>query len=220
MNFKDKRDISHEADVPMEDAVEDEYYDEDNPRRTGLGAVWRVIKTVVTVLVFAVSIMFIARSCSYRNTSTLDSIVPNEALVQSGGAEAEYLTHKLIDNLAPQGYFYAYSMVYAPEAHQLQITVRYNISVYDYTLVEDGHEYAYALKYGDTEIDGVAAESYESGRYVYRRLVFDGVDITDETSLVMKNGDTGEEYADITIHYAEQEFTEYKLSAKEKGLFE
>ena len=213
-------DKSPEDDILADGETAEEYYDEDRPPRTGLGIAWRVIKIIVTVLVFAVSIMFIVRSCSYKSTSTLDDIVANEALIQCGGADAEYFTHKLIEGLAPQGYFYAYAMVYVPDAHQLQITVRYNVSVYDYTMVDEGHEYAYSLKYGDEKIDGEIASSYESGRYVYKRLVFNGVDITGETSLLMKNGVTGEEYADITVHYAEQKFIAYKLSGKEKDLFE
>lgn len=215
MKLKDNKD-----NFPDKDVLAEKYYDEDHPPRTALGTVWHVIKIIATVFVFAVCILFIARSCSYKNTSVLDDIVSNDALVQCGGADAEYLTHKPSESLAPQGYFFAYAMVYVPDAHQLQITVRYNVSAYDYTLVEKGHEYAFALKCGDGEIAGEAAASYESGRYVYRRLVFNGVDITGETSLLMKNGVTGEEYADVTVHYAGQEFAPYKLSGKEKDLFE
>lgn len=222
MKLKDNKDRSSDEDVRPQDEVAEEDYDYEGgyPYRDKFSVVWRIIKRIAAVLVFAIGILFIARCCSFNNTSTLNKIIPTDSLMECGGPECEYLTHKIVNPLAPQGYFYAYSMVYAPAAHELQITVRYNVSAYDYTEVEDGHEYAFALKCGDSEIAAETLASHESGIYVYRRLAFHGVDINGETTLLMKNGDTGENYADIIVHHAEQEFSTYKLSGKERRSFD
>lgn len=222
MKLKDNKDRLPDEDVrPQDEIVEEDYdYEGGYPHRDKFSVAWRIIKGIISAAVLVLAALFIMRCCSYNNTSVLNEIIPTDVLTECGGTEGEYLTHKLINPLAPQGYFYAYSMMYAPAAHELQITVRYNVSAYDYTEVEDGHEYAFALKCGDNEIAAEVLASHESGIYVYRRLSFHGVDINGEATLLMKNGDTGEKYADIIVHQADQEFSAYKLSGGERRSFD
>lgn len=220
MKLKDNKEILPHEDPRVQDEIIDEDYEGGYPRRDIFSVTWRIIKKIAAVLVIAIGILIVARCCYFNNTSTLDKLIPTDALTECGGPECGYLTHNIVNPLAPQGYFYAYAMVYAPAAHELQITVRYNVSAYDYTEVEDGHEYAFALKCGDDEIAGEVIASHKSGIYVYKRLVFSGVDISGETTLLMKNGMTGEKYADIIVHYEEQELSDYKLSGKERRAFD
>ena len=188
---------------------------------------WKIIKSVVLVLVLAVCALFIWRITLLTNKSTLKDISPDEinraAYVAADGTP-ECFTHEIRDQISKEGLFGAYGLVYIKDAHQVQFTVRYNDSIFKYTDYKDGTEFTYYLYNSETK-EYVAATRFEAGErymYNYRRVVFDGVDLDDTADWVLyisAEGSAEEAFDSLPIHYAKLPIKEYKLTKADKKAF-
>ena len=79
---------------------------------------------------------------------SLTEIVPTEAAKEAYAAQGKdaFVTHKLLKSLSADGYFSMHSLIYNENGRELQITGRYNESVYKYWGVENGDEFYWELR--------------------------------------------------------------------------
>ncbi len=181
----------------------------------------RIAKWTVTAFIAIFNIMFILRCCVAGDRSVLSDLTPTDALRAAySDGEVDLITHEVVREISENGYMSAYAYVYSPEAEEVQITVRYNDSVYEYNALPKDAEFSYTLT------DSVSGTVYEPTviqedsfwMYNHRRLVFSGVKMSEESNLVVKMLYNGAEISFETIHYADQNVVNepYKLSRSEK----
>ncbi len=162
-------------------------------------------------IMFTVCGLFILRCCMVSDKSVFDEIYVTDSLraAYSDGESLMY-TVDMQAELADDGYFAAYAFCYNPESGEAQLAVRWNDSVYDYTDMEVGHEYAFHLL-NETTGEIYPAEAIDSEKrmmYSYRKLVIPGVVINDgdQITAVMELRD-GFESTQV-LKYGEQELDE------------
>lgn len=183
----------------------------------------RIAKGLVIFVIFFLNALFILRCCFAADKHTLSAIVPTDALRAAYAAsdgDVELLTHELVREISENGYMSLYSFVWCPDAREVQITVRYNESVYSYNELSEDAPLRFVLTDSVTGAQYAPAEfgSEEKLMYRYRRLVFSGVDVSEgsDLTLIMLSGDT--EISRDVIHYADQNVVlePYKLSRAER----
>ena len=179
--------------------------------------------TVIFILYFLIAIV-IFRCCIAADRSTLSDVTPTEALRAAYRADSalEMQTHEIVAEIASDGYMACYALVYIPSIHELQISVRYNNSVYTYNDLPAGLEFTYTLtdsESGETRA-ALVVDRAEKLMYNYRRLIFESVTITDTNDLVLTMWAEDEAISTDTVHYADQNIVmePYKLSRAEKKL--
>ena len=161
--------------------------------------------------------MIIWRCCMVSDKSRYSDPAPTDALISAySDGESEIYTVKVAAELADDGYFCAYGFYYNPESGQVQVAVRWNDSVYEYTDMEEGYEYTFYLLNETTEekYPCTATESDKASMYNYRRLTADGVRLeSDEKLTIVMELRDGNESSQV-IKHAEQPFKTYKLPKK------
>jgi len=180
----------------------------------------KFVNTFITAVLLLLCGSIILRCCASADRSTMTDIIPNDVLCQAYAADTLTVltTHDNAAEISADGYFSAYSFVYLPECSQVQFTVRYNESVYEYHNIPVGSEFTYTLgKADDAERvvpTSVTAES--KGIYQYRRLVFDNITVDEDDVLYcyMQISDSYE--SQHPIRYAEQPLVERKFTSAEK----
>ncbi len=183
-----------------------------------------MFKKIVTTFIYAVILILcgiiIFRCCANADRSTLSDLHPTPELTAAmADGEMEVLKlHENASEIAPDGYFNAYAFRWIPEAAQLQVTVRYNVSTYAYlNLPEDSPLSFYLCTNDDVttfrEPDVVIEEA--KSLYRYKKLVWNNVDIGDDNWQIYMDRQDGE-YSVAPIRYVEQEYETYKLSGGEK----
>ncbi len=133
-------------------------------------------------------------------------------------------SHKVAEKLSNDGYYSANGFIYNEEKKELQVTARYNDSLYDYLDTEVGTKFSYTIVdiSDDTVYEGEILEFGEKYIYNYDKLVFENVDITESSELYLflhfedKYPVEGETDG-LILHYAGQELKTYKLSKDEKA---
>lgn len=179
----------------------------------------KIIKQIATAILFIICGMFIFRCCMVADKSVFDELSATPSLVTAyADGELEVKTVKVEKEIADDGYFAAYAFCFIPETGEVQVTVRWNDSVYEYTDMTKGHEYSFHLlneTTGET-FPLTALESKKRAIYNYRKLSADAVNLgeTDTLTVVMELRD-GFESTQV-VRYGEQPFEEYKLSGGEK----
>lgn len=179
----------------------------------------KIILRIGTIIIFILCALLIWRSCMVADKSTFNKPVATEALTAAYlDGDSEMLTVKVSAELADDGYFTAYAFYYNPESGEAQFAVRWNDSVYEYTDMEEGHEYSFYLLNETTgeKYPVTAIESKKNLFYNYRRMVSRGVKVENDEKLVLVMELRDEYTSTIVIKHAEQPFTEYKLPAKLK----
>lgn len=182
-----------------------------------------VAKIVVSAIVFILCGLFILRCCVAADQSVLDSLTVNEALKRAYAADPSLsmITHDTPFEISEDGYMTAYALVIIPDAEQVQITVRYNDSIFSYNSLPEDAPFTYTLTDSESGavIAAVPAEQAEKWMYNYRRLVFDGVPFTDESNLTVAIWCGEEKITEELIHHADQNVVNepYTLSQKEKS---
>ena len=181
----------------------------------------RIAKGIVVAFVAIFNIMFIFRCCVAADQSHLNDLIPTDALRAAyADGDAGIITHDMAAEIAENGYMSCYAFAWSPEAKEVQITVRYNNSVYEYNGLPEGDEFLFTLKESVTETvyTPTRIETDEMWMYNSRRLVFSDVEADEASNLVlfMHHGET--QISSDTIHYADQNVVNepYKLSRKEK----
>ena len=106
----------------------------------------KVIKQIATAILFIICGMFIFRCCMVADKSVFDELFATESLT-AAYADGEFAvqTVKVEKEIADDGYFAAYAFYFVPETGEVQVTVRWNDSVYEYTDMTEGHEYSFHL---------------------------------------------------------------------------
>lgn len=195
----------------------------------------KIIKIILWVAVFAVIGFLLWRIFLINSNHVLGDITPTEnaraAYAELG--ESAFFTNDLPDRISgnsdgADGYFSAYSFVYIPEKKEVQITLRVNDSTSEKLDLGGAMPYFY-LKFNENGEDTgdirecASFEDVHELMYTYRRLVFENVEITDTTNLIVCLSDTGNtavSTSELVIHFQEQTMEQYKLSGKEKKSLE
>lgn len=182
-----------------------------------------IAKIVVSAIVFILCGLFVLRCCVAADESVLDTLTVNEALKTAYAADPSLtmLTHDTPFEISADGYMTAYALVIIPDLAQVQITVRYNDSIFSYNNLPEDAPFTYTLTDSATgeEIAAVPAEQAEKWMYNYRRLVFEGVPFTEESNLTVTIWCGEEKITEELIHHADQNVINepYTVSRKEKA---
>ncbi len=181
-----------------------------------------IAKIVVSAIVFILCGLFILRCCVAADESILNTLTVNDTLKAAYAADPSLsiLTHDTPFEISEDGYMTAYGLVIIPDLSQVQITVRYNDSIFSYNNLPADAPFTYTLTESVTGevIAAVPAEEAEKWMYNYRRLVFEGVPFTEESNLTVAIWYGEEKITEELIHHADQNVVneEYTLSRKEK----
>ena len=175
----------------------------------------KFVKYTATGILFIVCAMFVFRCCMVADKSTFEDLTATGGLSSalSDGEATVYTVARVEREISESGYFCAYGYYWIPEAGEVQCTVRWNDSAYEYTGMAEGTEYAFHLL---NETTGAvypctAIGSEKNGIYNFRKLVAEGASVTDTERLtvVMELRDG---YTDTQIiKFAEQPMKEYKI---------
>lgn len=183
----------------------------------------KIVKKVVAALVYIFCALMIFRCCFAADHSTLSDIYPTDALRTAYAAQGSSLTllsHDVASDISSDGYMTCYGFVYSPDTDEIQITVRYNASVFTYNQLPEDTKLHYTLYDSDTEIehDAVIVEEESRWMYTYQRLSVSGVRVTDTNNLELRMYAGEKQISSDTIHYADQNVVlkTYKLSRSEK----
>ncbi len=95
--------------------------------------------------------------------------------------------HNPADNLSNDGYYSAHGFIYNEAKKELQITARYNDSLYNYLDTEDKTEFTYTVydKATKTEYEAKKLQFGEKYMYNYEKLVIENLEITEKTELYL-----------------------------------
>lgn len=193
-------------------------------KNTGKITPGKIFKKTVAALVYIFCALMVFRCCFAANHSTLSDIYPTDALRAAYAAQGDslsLLSHDVASSISSDGYMTCYAFVYCPDASELQVTVRYNASVFTYNSLPEDTRLRYTLfdSGSGTEYDVVIAEEETHWMYTYQRLVVSGVSLTDENDLDIRMYADDRQISSDTVHYADQNVVlePYKLSRSEKN---
>ncbi|MBR6917820.1 MAG: hypothetical protein IKN38_06510 [Clostridia bacterium] len=172
---------------------------------------------IVLFVLFVAAILW--RVFEMDAKSIFSDITPSEAAKRAYGSGEKILTHDVDQPMSFDGYMQVYSFVYIPEERELQIMVKHNQSVYEKLGASSEAGFAFKLYNTETEeeyTDYTASRDME-GRYRYYRLLFSGVEFSDEADieLVMYPSGNDESHSALKLHKSGEEFYDYKMSKKE-----
>ncbi len=182
----------------------------------------RIAKIVIECILFILCGLFIFRCCMASDQSTLKELTVTEPLKAAYAADPqmEMITHKPPFEISEDGYMTAYALVMIPSIEQTQITVRYNDSIFSYNDLPADAALTFTLTdsvTGET-ISPSVTKSAKKWMYNYRRLVFDGVSLTEKNNLTVTILCGEEKITEMMIHHADQNIVNepYRLSRAEK----
>lgn len=175
----------------------------------------KFVKYTASAILFILCGMFIFRCCMVADKSTFDSLDLTDGLASAlaDGETTVWTVDRVEREISESGYFCAYAFYWIPESSEVQCTVRWNDSAYEYTGMDAGYEYTFHLlneTTGET-FPCTAISSEKNSIYNFRKLVSSGVNLTDTERLtvVMELRDG---YTDTQIiKFAEQPMKEYKV---------
>jgi hypothetical protein len=181
----------------------------------------KIAKIFVVAFVAVFNILFIFRCCVADYTGILSDVVPTEALRAAyADGDAGLITHDVVREISENGYMRAYAYVWSPEAREIQVTVRYNDSVWEYNLLPEDSEFTYTLTDSVTGTTWTPSYTEEESlwMYNYRRLVFSDVEFPENANLTVHMMYGDQEISAETVHYADQNVVNepYALSSQEK----
>ena len=178
----------------------------------------KFVKYTATAILFILCGMFVFRCCLVADKSTFSDLTATDGLTAAlaDGETTVYTVNRVEREISESGYFCAYAFYWIPETGEIQCTVRWNDSAYEYTSMEEGYEYTFHLLNETTgEIyPCTAIGSEKNSIYNFRKLVAEGASVTDTERLtvVMELRDG---YTDTQIlKFAEQPMKEYKIPGK------
>lgn len=185
----------------------------------------RIAKAIVVAFVAIFNGLFILRCCVAADQSHLDTIIPTDALRAAyTDGTVEILTHEVVAEISSDGYMSCYAFTWSPEAREVQITVRYNNSVFEYNNLPTDSVLSFTLIDSATEKEYTPSyiEEDHFWMYNYRRLVFSDIDVSEASDLVVYMLCGEAQISSDTIHYADQNVVNepYKLSRAEKKSLE
>jgi len=175
----------------------------------------KFVKYTATAILFIVCAMFVFRCCMVADKSTFDelAVTPGLTAALADGESDIYSVPRVEREISESGYFCAYAYYWIPEAGEIQCTVRWNDSAYEYTGMTEGTEYVFHLlneTTGET-FPCTVLDSAKKGIYNFRKLAASNASVTDTERLtvVMELRDG---YTDTQIiKFAEQPMSKYKV---------
>ncbi len=177
----------------------------------------KIVKRVLVFIIFAICALLIWRVIVLSDKSKLSTLEITDSISQTiKSGEAKVLTSDIYQELSASGYFCAYGLYYDPVSKELQITVRWNDSIYKKSSsISDGAEFDFFIS---NETSGNKYEVFsilksdKNLMYNYRKLIFTGVEAEDSSqiSLTMKIPGIGEDSQ--TLKYDDQPFSEMMLN--------
>lgn len=182
----------------------------------------RIAKIIVISILYILIGLFIFRCCFASNQSTLNDVLPTDALTAASADEVipEMLTHDIVTEISQDGNIACYAFVYIPEIREIQVTVRYNDSIYEKQSLPADTAFTFTLTDSDTkaEVTGESLASKKIWMYTYHRLVFRDVNISDTNDLLLQMYAEDKAVAVDVIHYKDQNMVlkPYKISGNEK----
>ena len=182
----------------------------------------RIAKIIVITIMYILIGLFIFRCCFASNQSTLSDLLPTAALTAASadGVIPEILTHDIVTEISQDGNIACYAFVYIPEIREIQVTVRYNDSLYSKLSLAADTALTFTLTDSDTksEVTGEILATKKIWMYTYHRLVFRDVSIRDTNDLLLQMYAADKAVAVDVIHYKDQNIVlkPYKLSGSEK----
>lgn len=197
----------------------------------------KIIKYGFIALIVAVNAVILWRMFSSGDPSSMKKLLWNEntaVAYEKSGSALEIIKQKEYKNLTADGKFYFSNMRYIPEAKQMQITVRYNRSTLeklaaDYSLSgipeKDANVFEFTLIDNNGNRYYSSAETYDTKTvYIYRRYIFDGVELDGVESInlnVYYNENIEYDnapYGELLVYHKDIPTERYKLgSADIKG---
>ncbi len=179
----------------------------------------RIIWGVIFAICAACLILVLARIFLMNDNDTLAEIYPTEAAISAYEEGKELITHESFKSIASDGYFSANGLIYCRETGELQLTGRYNDSLFTYLDAPENTEFTWKLvdKVSGAEYEGKVVESAEKYIYNYRKLVFEGVEIKDDSEiyLFLCYGDKypiEDQTEGLLLHIPECKWETYELS--------
>lgn len=173
----------------------------------------KIIKSIVYAVVLLLCLLIVLRCCLNSDRSTLDDLVKTDALASVVSAEpGDKMAVRVLEDdaseLSSDGYFCAYGFTYIPEAAEVQVTVRYNRSVYEYNNIPEGTVLTFYLSLGASgeKIPMTVVLSESRLMYEYRRLSLDGIELADDSVVYCWMELSGGMYSNTAVKYAEQPF--------------
>jgi len=183
----------------------------------------RIAKITVIVILYILIGLFIFRCCFAANHSTLSDLHPTDSLIAAAadGEIPDMLTHDVVSEVAPDGNMACYAFVYIPEIREVQITVRYNDSIFEKESLPADTAFTFTLTDSDTkaEVTGEIVATESIWMYTYQRIVFRDVAISDTNDLLLQMYAGNTAVSVDVIHYKDQNIViePYKLSGKERN---
>ena len=182
----------------------------------------RIAKIIVISILYILIGLFIFRCCFASTQSTLNDVLPTDALTAASadGVIPDALTHDFVTEISQDGKIACYAFVYIPEIREIQVTVRYNASIYEKESLAADTVFTFGLTDSDTkaEVTGEILGTKKIWMYTYHRLVFRNVSITDTNDLLLQMYAGDKAVAVDVIHYKDQNVVlePYKLGGSEK----
>ena len=177
----------------------------------------KIIKRAAYAIIFILCLMFIVRCFMVADKSTFDDLYVTDSLRAAyADGEIEIVTVKVEEEIAEDGYFAAYAFYFCPEVGEVQCTVRWNDSVYEYTDMEKGHEYVFYFLNEETgeKFPARAIDSAKKSIYNYRKLTADGVNLGESARLTLKMEIRDGYESQQVIRYGEQPLKDCKIPKK------
>lgn len=174
----------------------------------------KFVKNFATFILLAVCAMFVIRCFMVADKSVFSKPMPTD-LLKSAYSDGESVTYTvdIQKEISDDGYFSAYAFYYTPESGEVQLAVRWNDSVYEYTDIAAGHEFSFYLLNETTgaKYPMTAVESKDKNIYNFRRLTAEGVSLGENEQMVVVMELRDGYVSTHPLKYAEQMMDEYRL---------
>lgn len=181
----------------------------------------------IFILVFVVGVVLIlGRIFMMEDNGSLTKIFPTQAAKEAYASLGEdaFLTHSFRTSISADGYFSAHSLVYSRESGELQLTARYNESVFEYLGVQDGSSFYWELRDEEGNTIAVAEIVDQEEKYFYHhfRLIFPDVTIEEGDTLLLflccdEVGYPGTDTEGFPVHRPSQDWKAYRLDKEERS---
>lgn len=180
----------------------------------------KIIKTFIYAVVLLLCALIILRCCASGDRSSFTELSVTPAMVDAY-ADGEFEILRLEEDaseITSDGYFSAYGFRYIPETKELQITVRWNVSTWEYLNLPADTTLDFYLCCNDDTATLRTPDRIEASTkslYRYEKLSWSNVELGEDDWQVYMDRQDGE-YSIAPIRYKEQEYKTYKPSGDEK----
>lgn len=188
----------------------------------------RIAKRIFIGFILVLVLVILGRILLLEDDSLLSELYSTEAAEVAYGelGKTAFKTHKIPTSLAPDGYYSANGLIFVESEGELQVTSRYNDSLYNYLSAPADAEFTWTLvdKANEVTYEGKILETGKKYMYNYTKLSFSDVEIEEDSELYLfmhyEDKYPEETTEGLLLHNPVTDFKRYRLSKAEKGLFE